>query len=307
VNSWQPPARQLLSRSVFPSLSLALLLISVESVCAQGNKIDVLKIGNSGTLGGAASAEKEKSNLDTLKAFIKDETGLNNEIIREKNWQELAEKMSKGELQLGAFQGYEFAWAKEKYPDLKPLAVAVNVYPYPVAYVVTKSDNPAKDFAGLKGQGLAIPSTGPPFLRFFVDRQSDANGKKAEEFFSKITTPDNVEDALDDAVDGKEGVVVDRAALEAFKRRKPARFKQLKEVAKSPPFPPTVIAYYDAKLDDATLTKFKDGLLGADKKERGQTLLTLFRLTKFETPPEDFDKALNEARKTYPPTDGKPK
>jgi ABC-type phosphate/phosphonate transport system substrate-binding protein len=140
-----------------------------------------------------------------------------------------------------------------------------------------------------------------------VDRQAEANGKKAEEFFSKITTPENIEDALDDAVDAKESVVVDRTALEAFKRRKPGRFKQLKEVAKSPPFPPPVIAYYDGMLDDATLTKFKDGLLGASKKERGQTLLTLFHLTGFETPPQDFEKVLNETRKTYPPTDAKTK
>jgi ABC-type phosphate/phosphonate transport system substrate-binding protein len=142
---------------VFQTLSIALLLVSGESVCAQGSKIDVLKIGNSGTLGGASSGDKEKANLDTLKAFIKDETGLNNEIIRQKNWQELVEKMSKGELQIGVFQGYEFAWAKEKNADLKPLALAINVYPYPEAYIVAKSDNPAKDFAGLKGQPLAIP------------------------------------------------------------------------------------------------------------------------------------------------------
>ena len=41
---------------------------------------------------------------------------------------ELADKMTKGELQLGVFQGYEFAWAQEKQPQLKPLALAVNVY-----------------------------------------------------------------------------------------------------------------------------------------------------------------------------------
>ncbi len=289
------------------TLTLAVLLGSVGSASAQGNKIDLLKIGSSGSLGGTVSPDKEKANLDTLKAFIKDETGLNNDIIRQKTWQELAQKLSKGELQLGVFDGYEFAWAKEKYGDLKPLAIAVNVYPYPVAYVVTQRDNPAKDFAGLKGQPLAIPSSGPAFLRLFVDRQAQANGKKTDEFFSKITTPENVEDALDDAVDGKESVVVDRAALEAFKRRKPGRFKQLKEVAKSPSFPPPVIAYYNAKLDEATLNQFKDGLLGADKKERGQTLLTLFHLTKFETPPEDFDKVLTETRKAYPPADAKTK
>jgi len=275
---------------------------------AQGNKPDVLRIGSSGSLMGSATGDKEKGALDTLHAFIKDETGLDNEIVRQKNWQELAEKMSRGDLQIGVFQGYEFAWAREKYSDLRPLAVAVNVHTYPVAYVVTGSDNSARDFAGLKGQTLALPANGGPFLRLFIDRQSEANGKKAEEFLSKIVTPDNVEDALDDAVDGKvNAAVVDRAALEAYRRRKPGRFKRLKEVVKSQPFPPPVIAYYDAKLDDATLRTFKDGLLGAAKKERGQTLLTLFRLTGFDTPPEDLDRVLAETRKAYPLPDARTK
>jgi ABC-type amino acid transport substrate-binding protein len=48
-----------------------------------------------------------------------------------------------------------------------------------------------------------------------VERQSEAGGKKAAAFFSSITSPDNIEDALDDLVDGKvQATVVDRAALE---------------------------------------------------------------------------------------------
>ncbi len=290
------------------ALGLTALLATPVAATAQQAKLDVLRIGSSSTLTGeAAGGAREKSGMDTLKSFIKEETGLDNEIVRQKDWQELAEQLAQKKLQLGVFQGYEFAWAKEKYPDLKPLAVAVNVYKYPVAYVVTRRDDPAKDFAGLKGQSLAV-ATGEGFLRLFVDRQSEANEKKASEFFSKVTAPDNVEDALDDLVDGKvQAVAVDRAGLEAYKRRKPGRFKQLKEVAQSKPFPPAVVAYYDSALDEATLRRFKDGLLGAAKKEKGQTLLTLFHLTGFEDVPADFDRALADARKDYPPPNAKAK
>jgi ABC-type phosphate/phosphonate transport system substrate-binding protein len=294
----------------FPALGLAALLaIPAGTATAQQAKLDVLRIGTSGSLTGEApGGPKEKSGMDTLKSFIKDETGLDNEILREKDWQELAEQLAKKKLQLAVFQGYEFAWAREKYPDLKPLAVAVNVYKYPVAYVVSARTNPAKDFAGLKGQSLAVPASGAGFLRLFVERQSEANAKKANEFFSKITTADNVEDALDDLVDGKvQAVVVDRAGLEAYKRRKPGRFKQLKEVAQSKPFPPALVAYYDSALDEATLRRFKDGLLGAAGKEKGQTLLTLFRLTGFQDVPDDFDRVLADTRKAYPPPDAKTK
>src|SRR5207237_7027310 len=127
---------------------------------------------------------------------IKDETGFTNEIVRQKDWRELVDKMSKGDLHLGVFQGYEFAWAQEKQPQLKPLALAVNVYRYPVVYVVTQRDNAAKDFGGLQGQSISIPANGQRFLRVFVEHECQAQAKKPEEFFAKITSPENIEDAL---------------------------------------------------------------------------------------------------------------
>ena len=271
---------------------------------AQQAKLNVLHIGSSGSMTG--KQEKEKGALDTLKAFIKEETGLDNEIERQKDWRELADKLAKGQLQIGVFQGNEFAWADEGNGKLKPLALAVNIYRYPVVYVIVKKDNAAKDFAGLKGQTLSIPAIGEGILHLYVERQSQALGSNLQAFFSKTSDPDNVEDALDDVVDGKtQATVVDRAALEAFKRRKPARFNQLKPVAQSQPFPPPVVAYCEKLLDDATLQRFKEGLLNASQKERGQTLLTLFHLTNFETVPPDFEQVLAATRKAYPPPPAK--
>jgi ABC-type phosphate/phosphonate transport system substrate-binding protein len=207
-------------------VALVLGALSGRAVQGQQAKIDVLHVGTSGTLTGDPSGSREKTALETLQSFIKEETGLDNDILRQKSWRELADKMSKQQLHLGVFQGYEFAWAQEQHPKLKPLAVAVNVYTYPLAYLVVKRDNPAKDFAGLKGQSLAIPATGALYLNLFAERQAQHSGKALEAFFSKVSHPDNVEDALDDVVDGVlKAVVTDRAALEAYKRRKPGRFQ----------------------------------------------------------------------------------
>jgi len=152
------------------------------------------------------------------------------------------------------------------------------------------------------GLSFAIPSTGQRFLRLYAERQAQAAGKNLEVFFAKIATPENVEDALDDVVDGTvQAAVTDRAALEAYKRRKPGRFAKLKEVAKSKPFPPPLVAYYDNVLGQSTRALFKKGLLDASRKERGQTMLTLFHLTGFTTAPADFGRVLAETRKTYPP------
>jgi ABC-type phosphate/phosphonate transport system substrate-binding protein len=271
----------------------------------QGKKVDVLHIGTSGNLT-SEKGQREKGALESLKSFIKEETGFDNDITRQKDWQELTDKMAKGQFQIGVYQGYEFAWATKDHPDLKPLALTVNVYRYPVVYVVTNKDDAAKDFAGLKGQSLALPDSGQPFLRLFVERECKAQGKDLKDFFSKVTTDKDVEDCLDDAVDGiVQAVAVDRAALEAFKQRKPGRFAKLKQVAQSPPLPPVVIAYYEKGLDDATLNHFRDSLLNAGKTEKGKTMLTLFHITGFDPVPKDFGKVLDDTRKEFPPPTAK--
>src|SRR5262249_13873045 len=146
----------------------------------------------------------------------------------------------------------------------------------------------AKDFDGLAGQSLSLPDTGQRYLRLFVERECQARGKGMNDFFSKVNFQPNVEDCLDDVVDGVvQAAVVDRSSLEAYKRRKPGRFEKLKETAKSRRSPPVVIACYDRVLDDATRKRFRDGLLNAGKKEKGRAMLDLFRLSGFETPPDD--------------------
>lgn len=283
------------------AVSVLAALLLVDSAESEGRqaRLDVLRIGTSGAL---TEEKLEDSAMKTLKEFIKEETRFENEIIRLKDWREVAEKLVKGDMHLGVFQGYEFAWAQEKHPGLKPLGLAVNVHTYPVAYVVTQRDSKAKGLADIQGQSFSIPATGQRYLRLFVESQCESSGKKLDAFFSRLTTPDNVEDALDDVVDGMVGAtVVDRAALEAFKRRKPGRFNKLKEVARSEPFPPPLVAYHGKTLDDAIRERFRTALLGANRKEKGEMMLTLFRLTGFVAVPDGFDKVVTQTRKTYPP------
>jgi ABC-type phosphate/phosphonate transport system substrate-binding protein len=285
----------------------ALLVVALPGVLcslagAQPPRIDVLRIAATGTLTGNPDDPREKAGVKTLRQFIKDETGFENEVNREKDWQVLADQLKKGTLQIGVLQGFEYAWAQERHPDLKPLAIAINFERYPVAHVLMQRDSTATEFAALKGQSLCLAAGIQPCLRLFLDRQCAAVGKKTEDFFSKVTTADNVEDALDDVVDGKvQATLIDGAALDAYKQRKPGRFKRLKDVVQSSPFPPITVAYYGSALDDATIARFKTGLLGAAKKETGEMLLTLSRLTGFENVPDDFSKVLAETRRTFPP------
>jgi ABC-type phosphate/phosphonate transport system substrate-binding protein len=261
----------------------------------------VLHIGTSGSLA-LNSGVNEDTAIDTLKSFIRDETGFNNEITKQKNWKDVAEKMRSGQLDLGVFQGFEFAWAKEKFPELNGLAIAINVYPNRYAFLVARKDNHIANFAGLKGQAIAMPQSSEGQLSLFLDRLASQTGTPADRYFSRITQPKNVEDAIDDVVDGAvQAAVVDRAGLEAYKRRKPGRFQQLREVTHSAAFPSPVVAGYDSKLNASTVQKVVDGLLNANQNDRGQRLLEMFKLTGFQKTPADFDQLLASTRKNYPP------
>jgi ABC-type phosphate/phosphonate transport system substrate-binding protein len=290
------------SAGFFLAAMWIVILVGSTSLQGRQEKGSVLRIGSSGSLTSSSSSVKEDDAMETLRSFLKEETGMDNKIVREKNWQEVVDKLVKKQLQIGVFQGYEFAWAQQKEPSLKPLMLAVKVQRYPRAYVIVKSDNKATDFAGLEGQSLSIPSTSIGFPQLFVEREALAKGKKLEAFFSKIVRPEEPEDSIDDVVDGiVQASIVDQAVLEAYKRRKPGRFARLKQVAQSEPFPSPVIAYKDKDLDAATLEKFRNGLIKASTTERGKKMLNMFRLTAFETIPDSFSKVLEATTKKYPP------
>ena len=282
-------------------LSIAALLTLPDTpIFGQPAKL-LLRVGATGTLTGKGDSPEEEAGVELMRAFLKEETGLNNAVAKEKDWQTLLAMLVKGQVHVVVFQGYEYAWAQERYPDLKPMALAINHFYYPTAHVLVRRDNAAKDFAGLVGQSVVLPAVNQEFVRLYIDRHCAAAGKPTESFFSKITVPDNAEDALDELIEGTAQVaIVEGVAMEAYRRRKPGRFSQIREVTRSEAFPPMVLAYYGSYLDPATLKSFRNGLLGAAQKRTGARLLMLSRLSSFENAPTGFDKVLAATRLAYP-------
>src|SRR5260370_30189009 len=72
-------------------------VFAVPTAAGPQTKPGVLRIGTSGGLASEKKGEKEESALKSLKGFIKEETGMNNEILRQQGWRELTDKMVKGE------------------------------------------------------------------------------------------------------------------------------------------------------------------------------------------------------------------
>lgn len=262
----------------------------------------VLKIG---TVGPLAPGGKGVTAENTLKDFVRDDSNLTAEILRQDTWQKLADGLADKSLQVGIFSGSEFVWAQERRATIKPMVLAVQGPKYPVVYVVVAKTDSAKSMSDLKGKAIAIPE-GMKYLRLFAEQQAQKAGQPADAFFSKIVTPEFSEEAIDEVVDGKlAAAVVDGGALETFKRRKKARFDKIKELVHSEKLIPVIIAYADGSIDDATRQQFQGGMINAHQKDRGKALLGIFKLSIFEVPPADFSDIAKQTLRVFPaPKDG---
>ena len=235
-------------------------------------------------------------------AVMQAQTGVRGELVPGGDVNVLADQMAQDKIQLGVFHGIEFAWARLKHPELRPLAVAVNQDRHVRAMLVVRVDNPSVEALQLHDQILALPQQSKLHCHLFADKCCDASHKCAAQFFGKVTTPPNSEEALDDVVDKvAAAAVVDGVAFESYKRRKPGRVSKLRVVLTSEIFPTAVIAFKPGSVDEATLNKFREGLVGANHNIMGRQMLTLWKLTAFEAVPDDYETTLVEIIKTYPP------
>jgi ABC-type phosphate/phosphonate transport system substrate-binding protein len=234
-------------------------------------------------------------------ALMESQTGVTGEIVPGGDALSLGNELARDNLQLAVFHGIEFAWARQKHPELRPLVLAVNQQRYLRAHVVVRSDSPIACFADLQDATVAIPDHTREHCHLYMQKQCQQQKSDPRAFFAQITNPGSVEEALDDVVDAEvDGCIIDGVSLDCFKRRKPGRFKRLKVVETSEVFPAAVIAYRPGVLDEAKLKRFHDGMIGANRSILGSQLLTLWRLTGFEEVPADYDQLLTAIVKSYP-------
>jgi ABC-type phosphate/phosphonate transport system substrate-binding protein len=246
--------------------------------------------------------------MGPFRKLMHDQTGLNGQVVTVPDALTLGRQLHDDKVQLGVFHGFEFAWAQEKYPDLRPLCIAINEHRHVFAYLVVREDSTAKQIADLKGTAVALPVRSKEHCRLFLQKQCAAFGQQPGQFFSKIVASAHVEAGLDDVLRGKvQAAVVDNVALECYESVKPGCHARLKVFLKSEVFPAAVVAYHHGAVDQATLKRFKDGMITANQNERGRELMTMWQLTAFEDIPEDYDRTLVNIRKTYPaPTSNTP-
>jgi ABC-type phosphate/phosphonate transport system substrate-binding protein len=237
-----------------------------------------------------------------LKSLMESQTGMTGTLIPGGEARNVGRQLHDDKFQLAVFHGVEFAWVRQKHPDLKPLVIAVRDGRPMYACLVVAEDSKATSLKDLQGKSLAMCRQTREHCRLFIERRCEACGKNCQEFFSKIATPADSEDALDDVVDGVvDAALVDGAALDRYKRVKADRFAKLKTAVRSEPFPNAVVAYKPGVLSDETLQRFRNGLITANQNPKGKQLLNMCRITCFEAIPHDYEQLLTDIAKAYPP------
>jgi ABC-type phosphate/phosphonate transport system substrate-binding protein len=265
-------------------------------------KKETVRIGLTDTLFRDNPESRTEKAAKPFQSLFEEQTGLSGEAVPGVRPDELAGQLKDGKLQLAIFQGFEYAWAREKDRDLKPLMIAVNKKPQLRAMIVVRNDSGAKDLAGLKGKTIAVPRRIREHCQLFLERSCATAGGAPKDFFGKVLTPTASEEAVDAVVNGQvDAALADGIFLDWYEKNKAARFARLKTVEKSPAFPAVVIVYRAGGLSDAALERLRKGMLSAKDNPRGKELMELCQMTSFEPVPDDYDKLLTEIAKAYPP------
>lgn len=240
--------------------------------------------------------------VDRFGAFTKEQTGVEGKVSLAGDALALGKLLHENKYQLGFFYGIEFAWAQQKYPDLRPLTLVISKHRHWHAKLVVAKANPAGSVAALKGKDLALPGRHKPHCRLFLEKSCLRAGQAApKEFFGHITHPQSIEDALDSVLlDKVQAAVVDDHGWEHYQSIKPGGCARLKIIEESEAFPPGVIAFRAGGMAETTLERLRAGLGKAAQSPRGRDTMALFGITSFDPVPSEFERTLADIRKAYP-------
>lgn len=230
--------------------------------------------------------------------LMKDFTGMEGKMLVAGDPYEVAQKLADKKIDLAVFHGVEFGWVKQKHPELRPLMLCVNRHRHVKAFLVVRKECEAKSFADLKGRDLALPKRSKEHCRLFAEHGCAECGKDCP----KLVSASGAFNALDDLCRGKlDGVVIDTISMEDYDALRPGCFARLKVIQESTRFPAACIAYRQGALPEATLKKFSEGMISANKDEKGREVMSLFKMSAFEPVPADYERSLADILKAYPP------
>jgi ABC-type phosphate/phosphonate transport system substrate-binding protein len=276
--------------------------LCADTTSAADPEHSVIRIGVVGSLFRDTSESLVLVATRPLKNLMEAQLGVKSQIITGGEADQLGRRLQDDEVQFAVFHGIEFAWARTKYPRLKPLILAVNQTPALYAHLVVRKDCKAEACADLKGQAVALPRTSREHCRLFLERRCSAAGVAPASFYAQVTSPREAAEALDEVFEGAvQAAVVDAVDLESYQKRKPNRSVELRTLQQSEAFPSAVVAYCPGSLPEEQLKRFRDGMVATKDNPQGRQILNLCRITSFEVVPNEYEQMLTDVLKAYPP------
>lgn len=276
-----------------------LLIIATTFAPAHAADVPDVKIGMYQTMFRDVTPEMLAAFAKPLQSTIEKTIGVTGGAELVPDAATLATRLDDKKFQLGVFHGFEFAWQKQKHPDLEPLLVAVPNKNLLKAVVVVNAANPAKSLADLKNQSIAVPkNTKGHCLLWLEDQRKGFAATTA----AVVEKPKLMADELLSEVVGGDcpGIVLDAAAYEGYAKVYPGNAKALKVLATSESFPFAVLAYHKNGLKEEVRKRVVAGLSIAHTHALGKPLMMLWSLERFDEPPADYNEQLAVILKAYP-------
>jgi ABC-type phosphate/phosphonate transport system substrate-binding protein len=232
-----------------------------------------------------------------FREVFRKQTGLDADVEVVGDHEDLAAKLQANKVHVGVFHGFEWAWVKDRHPDLIPLAVTVP-HRRPQAVLVVKADSKATP-ADLKGECVAVPLATKAHCHLFLERLADTLPAGC---CGPRPMPENgPDDVMNAVIEGKApAALLDAASLAAYQNNFPGRGKLLRVLTQSDPFPQTVVVYRKDAIAPELAAKIKTGLVRTKDDPNGRAFLFLWKLKGFEEVPPGYDAELQAVAKRYP-------
>jgi len=235
-----------------------------------------------------------------LRGLMEAQTGMQGEWKVVRDAATAAKQLASGQMQIAVLHSFEYGWARQANPKVRPLAVASRVSKDNRFAVVVRQDGPVKATDDLKGTRVAIPLGSKEPAVLFLEVKCCAACACEDHFKETVTALDPAE-ALGLVVGREaEAALVDKPALDAYLKAKPKYADVLKVLAVSEEFPTGVLVYQEGSLTEDSLRRFRDGLFGAATTAKGKELLKMMKLAGFDPVPANYDAEVEELLKAYP-------
>ena len=168
------------------SLSLLGVLLYGISQVRSAEKQKAVRIGMMRTIFKDTPDSLLQILMKPFSSVMESQTGLSGDLVMSPSYDKLGKQLCDGEIQVGVFHGFEFAWAKLKYPDLEPLMLAVNNKAILKSYVVVADNSGIKSVDDLKGKSVSFARGNREHCRLFLEHRILPANTSSGEFIPAV-------------------------------------------------------------------------------------------------------------------------